>query len=439
MDSITLYDYSTTKVDSPILSSEQIDKLEAYAQTVWDSRVETLYGEGSNVTNQQIIRFDRKNKVSTDKYVGVIKCGDIKVEIRPKILKGRGVNWGLNLLFWLSYNNRLNIPFHKLDIKNHDSDDVLEILTVLFSKYAYNAISIQPYYAYTTEDCESSFMKGQLVFEKYISNIASGRWHKFHISHKPFIFDNLLNRIIKFVVRKLLSVCTMSREELNKLLFILDEVTDISSCTQDDCDRVNVNPLYEDYYTLIDLCRMFIDNLTISNDDGGDNNYSFILPVNLIFEDFVLGFITKHFPDQSAQGQKRGWLAERDGHWVFQTRNDIFLGKSKVIIDTKYKRRESDGDRKGGVSEKDMYQMVSYAVSGGCDKLMLLYPYIDRKSNDKQCNEHIEFKINNGIVDSPEIRIHACSIDICIDFKKSIQSNVTFLEDAFAEILGMLN
>ena len=430
MVDITLYDYSTTAQYASILSSDQVDKIEEYAQIVWENRVRTLYEDDSVTTEQQIIKFGRKHNIKTDKYVGIIKCGDIKIDIRPKILKYKDVNWGQNLLFWLSYSNRLNIPFHELDVKNPDSDDILEILTVLFAKYAYNTISTQPYYTYTVEDCESSFMKGELIFEKYILNIASGRWHKFHISHKPFIFDNLLNRIIKLVAKRLLSVCSFAKDDLNQLLFILDEVTDINNCTLNDCDKINLNPLYEDYYALVNLCRMFIDNLTICYDNGEDNSYSFILPINLIFEDFILGFITKHMPECGAKGQKRGWLATNNGIDVFQTRNDIFLQKYNVIIDTKYKIRKNDDDNKGGVNHTDMYQMTSYAVSGGCNKLLLLYPHVKQ-----QCNDPIEFKIKNKISNSSEIKIKVRNIDICIDFNIPIELNFEILKNALSEIL----
>ena len=434
MTDIILYDYSTTKKGDSILSLEQADKIEEYAQIVWDNRVKMLHNEDKPVsTEQQIIKFDRKGNITTNKYVGIIKHDDVKIEIHPKIIKYRDVNWGLNLLFWLSYSSRINIPFHKMDIKNHECDDILEILALLFAKYAHNTISTQPYYSFTAENCESSFLKGQLNFEKQISNIASGRWHKFHISHKPLIFDNLLNRIIKFVVRKLISVCSLAKDDLSQLIFILDEVTDVNSCSLDDCDKVGLNPLYEEYYSLIDLCRMFIENLTVTYDNGNDNNYSFILPINLIFEDFILGFISKHLPIYEAQGQKRGWLATNNGVNVFQTRNDIFLRKYNVIIDTKYKVRVRDIDsvNKGGVGHNDMYQMLSYAISGGCDRLMLLYPHAIGYYNDP-----VKFKIANKFFHSPEIEINICSIDICIDFSRPIESCIEALENKFEKILS---
>lgn len=432
MQSITLYDYS--KSCTPVnLPPEKIDRLEEYAQSIWNNRVTTLNEENSSNTNQQIIQFDRNNYITTNKYVGVIKYDDVKIEIRPRILNGNGTNWGLNLLFWMSYGTRFNIPFHKLDIKNYDSEDILEILAMLFSKYANSIISSQPYFAYTQEDCESSYLRGRLLFEKQISNLANGRWHKFHISHNPFLYDNLLNRIIKFVVKRLASVCNLAKDNLNQLLFILDEVSDINNCTLSDCDRVNINPLYEDYYILMDMCRMFIENLTTSYDTGDDNNYSFILPMNLVFEDFILGFINKHYPELRAEGQKNGWLASRNGQNVFKTKNDIFLHSHKVIIDTKYKIRRDNENNKGGVDQNDVYQMIGYAVSGDCKTLILLYPHVKKHYNDS-----ILFNINNKLLSKTKINVIVQNIDISVDFNQTLDSNISCLKDRFSNIVEVI-
>jgi 5-methylcytosine-specific restriction enzyme subunit McrC len=48
-----------------------------------------------------------------------------------------------------------------------------------------------------------------------------------------------------------------------------------------------------------------------------------------------------------------------------------------AIIDTKWKRLSPDPlDRKHGVSQADVYQMMAYARVYGCERLMLLYPSV---------------------------------------------------------------
>lgn len=63
---------------------------------------------------------------------------------------------------------------------------------------------------------------------------------------------------------------------------------------------------------------------------------------------------------------------------VFQTRPDLLLkrgGRVIAVIDTKWKRLSADPlDRRHGVAQADVYQMMAYARLYECERLMLLYP-----------------------------------------------------------------
>jgi 5-methylcytosine-specific restriction enzyme subunit McrC len=66
-------------------------------------------------------------------------------------------------------------------------------------------------------------------------------------------------------------------------------------------------------------------------------------------------------------------LAKSNGNAVFQIRNDIYI-PHHLIIDTKYKIRSNDDGLKAGVSQSDLYQMISYALRRNCKSVLLLYP-----------------------------------------------------------------
>ncbi|MBK6989184.1 MAG: hypothetical protein IPH33_13750 [Bacteroidetes bacterium] len=61
-------------------------------------------------------------------------------------------------------------------------------------------------------------------------------------------------------------------------------------------------------------------------------------------------------------------------------RNDIYIDEL-LIIDTKYKIRSNDDGLKAGVSQSDLYQMVSYAIRRNCKNVLLLYPYMESSQN----------------------------------------------------------
>ena len=77
--------------------------------------------------------------------------------------------------------------------------------------------------------------------------------------------------------------------------------------------------------------------------------------------------------------QKTGWLTDEN---VFQLRHDLFLThratKRPLVVDAKYKlRHEPETDKKAGIAQPDMYQLVSYALRSGCPTGLLLYPAPD--------------------------------------------------------------
>jgi 5-methylcytosine-specific restriction enzyme subunit McrC len=64
------------------------------------------------------------------------------------------------------------------------------------------------------------------------------------------------------------------------------------------------------------------------------------------------------------------------GH-LFRLRPDIVVSegaRTRCIADTKWKRLDGK-DRKLGVSQADLYQMLAYARRYTCDRILMIYPY----------------------------------------------------------------
>ena len=88
-----------------------------------------------------------------------------------------------------------------------------------------------------------------------------------------------------------------------------------------------------------------------------------------IFEDFISGFLENKFSsDWNVEYQKSNMNLSTNPE-AFRMQHDIFLTSrrdktKKIIVDTKYKLRDSNfkEDKKKGISQADLYQMVSYAL-----------------------------------------------------------------------------
>lgn len=197
---------------------------------------------------------------------------------------------------------------------------------------------------------------------------------------------------------------------LQEVLFILDDVEDVV-CTVHDAESVSINSFFSDYLLVVDACRMILSHQLYSSRLSDLSHWCLLFPMEYIFEDFVAGFLDTYFSSSwKVEYQKSNmWLTESPR--AFQMQHDIFLtSKSNpsrtVIVDTKYKiRPKSFSDEKKGVSQNDLYQMLSYAVRRGCNEVLVIYPNVceDLKPFDR-------FVIRSGFEGREEIHILAYEI-----------------------------
>jgi 5-methylcytosine-specific restriction enzyme subunit McrC len=366
------------------------------------------------IQRQLFFDFTIDGKISARNFVGVVQYEGIRIEVYPKIFAENEVEntklWQINMLYWFSYCRKVRFPFSFADISKLQFDDFLEMLIYIFANYTEDVISNQPFQAYQNINEETAFLKGHISFEEYTkNNLSTGKWQNFYCKHEPFIYDNLFNRIVKYVTKRLLAVSenSLNKQKLNEILFILNDVSDIP-CSANDCDKVKLNPLFAEHKLILDLSKMYLSNQVIDLEDEDSNNFCFLLPMEYIFEDFIFGFISEYWPELNIKSQSTDFLALSKGSSVFQIRNDIYI-PDKLVIDTKYKIRSNNDGLKAGVAQSDLYQMVSYALRRNCVDVLLLYPYSISASNTPTL-----FQIPSNNLDE-EINIYVKNIDITFD------------------------
>ncbi len=379
--------------------------------------------EQEKIQKQRFFDFTYDGEISARNYVGVVQFEDIRVEIYPKIFAGDDPDnkkkWQLNLLYWLSYCRKIKFPFSFGDVSKIPFDDYLELLIYVFANYAEEILSQQPFQSYQTVEEETTFLRGRLSFDNYVKhNLITGKWQNFYCSYEPFVYDNLFNRIIKYVTRRLYAISQnyLNKEKLSEIIFLLDEVTDIQ-CSAIDCEKVRLNPLFEDHKHILGLCKLFLSNQVIDTEHEDSKNFCFLIPMEYIFEDFVFGFISDKWPELGVKSQSETHLAKNKSEKVFKIKNDIYIN-DKLIIDTKYKVRSTEDGLKAGVSQTDLYQMVSYAIRRNCTNVILLYPMVKGSQN-----EPAEFTIQSDLM-SQELNIHVKNIDITFDDIHEAESKI---------------
>ncbi|MDB5260727.1 MAG: hypothetical protein JWQ14_8 [Adhaeribacter sp.] len=344
---------------------------------------------------QPFLSFDG-NQAKANNYIGFITCNGISIEIYPKVFKFlpnlKKELMHRHLFFWFSYCKRIKFPFNQSFLDNFAIEHFPELIIYLMAKQILETVINQPFLTYEEMEEALSTPRGRINFNRFTKSMSYGRQHLIDCDHEPFIFDNYLNRTIKYCIRllKAQSTQTDTQSILNEIIFLLDEVED-QVCTVGQLNRLRVPIAFEAYEDVIQSCKMILENQIYSHAEYEMKHWSLLFPMEYIFEDFISGFLKEHFSKDFIIEAQKSDLYLHQNPKTFNLQHDILIINKrtgeKIIIDAKYKPRWNltEVDNKRGVSQTDMYQMISYAYRRGTDKVLLIYP----NSSDKLIEDHV--------------------------------------------------
>lgn len=424
---ITLFEYHNVNLKELGLNEghqealqEKFSHIENFLQEIWENRPSRPRAENF-YTSEDAPQLDSKQKfisfmqhkipakIQAQNYVGVVHYEDWTINLLPKIFNvGEDHNNTPeyfirscydHILWWLSYCHKIRFPNYK-DALSSSKADFFEILIYLFSSYTSKILSELVYQCYMEVEDETSFMKGRLNTPAYIrEHISTGRWHKFQCVYEEFTIDNTFNRIVKHVSYILFTHTkdAENKKNLSEILFLLDEVND-EPMTSEDCARIQFNIMYDELKTVLDYCKLFLDNCISYNYKDELQLFAFLLPMEKVFEDFIAGFMQRHLTKMTITTQKTDSLARINEKEKYQIKADLFVecgdGRQPIIADTKYKMVYLKEGTKDGtdtkIAQSDLYQMLAYATRFKVQDIKLLYPItldeVGQSSNEPHAN-----------------------------------------------------
>jgi 5-methylcytosine-specific restriction enzyme subunit McrC len=417
------------------------DDLERTLDNIWADRKrflpsENLYYESSS-KKQRIIDF-RKNEIVPRNWIGTIHVRsndeEYAINLLPKIFHKENHKYTTketdsifaHILWWLSGSEKQNYSTMESSLGALESD-FLEILVFMFSSYTLEIFSATSYHYYDTVNEELETVKGQIDFNKYVQNYAVGNRHKLPCIFDSFQYDNQFNRIVKYVstILKDFTKNKQTKRNLEEILFILDEV-EYTTTSPEDCDKVVLNPIYTEFKTILDNCKMFLSSLSIYKWKDDYSVFALLIPSEKLFENFIFSSLRQNAIPQISNVSRtrpgRTHLVRQAPSLVanrYSMINDIVVkleDKSYILFDTKYKKiyntkiqEEEDLDPVYNISQADIYQMVSYAVGSGISDIGLIYPALPF---EPQKNELPVYEIQDEFTNDTVIRIHPFKVDI---------------------------
>jgi len=447
------------------------DDLEKLLENIWEDRKrympsENLYSESSS-KKQRFFDFG-KNEIIPRNCIGTIylRSNDEEyiINLLPKIFHKENHTYNTketdsiyaHVLWWLSASEKQNYYSIQSSLGAVESD-FLEILVYMFSSYTLETLSLSVYNYYDIVSEELETVRGQVNFNKYVLNYAVGNRHKLPCVFDSFQFDNQFNRIVKFVstLLKDFTKNKKTKSNLEEILFILDEVSYVETTSQD-CEKVVLNPIYTEFKTILDNCKMFLSSLSVYKWKDEYSVFALLIPSEKLFENFIYSMLKlSEIPQISKVSRTRPGrinLVKQAPSLVanrYRMINDIvvkLIDNSYILFDTKYKKiyntkiqDEEDIDPVYNISQADIYQMVSYAVGSGISDIGLIYP---NSPFEFQKNELPVYEIEDEFTNDTIIRIHPFKVDIV--HTEGLELNLsykleTLFEDTSRKLIIQLN
>lgn len=302
-------------------------------------------------------------------FVGQFPLGKgVQLRIRPKVPVG-------NLFAMLEHAYGLGgSNWEDGTIAVETIPQVFEFLAYVLARRTLARVQGGLFQEYAELEEEIPWVKGRLLPPWPRRSAAAGLRCRFP-EQTADLMDNRILVWTLFGLRSFPFTRPEVRGEVGRASRLLAKRVAPTPVAPEDCEGRNYHRLNHDYRLLHGLCRFFLEQGGPNLGEGRGELMPFSLHMPTLFEKFVAEWFRMHLlADWEVRTQHRVPL-EGSGRLAFKV--DLALqerrtGRTVAVLDTKYKRGP-------GPEERDIQQVVAYAVRMGTDTAFLVYPTPDRE------------------------------------------------------------
>lgn len=306
-------------------------------------------------------------------HVGTLELDGWPIEILPKVPVDR-------VLFLVSYG--LDAASWDHAAVDYDSaTSLVDAVGRLFGRLVERALGPGVLHGYRPMEDALHTVRGSIRFGDQVRH-RYGRNLPLEVSFDEFTEDIPENRILKVALWRLgrFPLSEATRNPLRRYESLLGRVR-LHPAT-DAVAEVTWSRLNERYRPAVALARIIAKGGSIDVGDAHHRADGFIINMNRVFEDFVVGGLRAamgHGPNQLVQGAA-GRTLRLDAASLVGLEPDLswWNGSACVLIgDAKYKRLSAKG-----IKHPDLYQLVAYLVATGLRTGVLVYPKTEAQRVD---------------------------------------------------------
>lgn len=358
-DTIVKYEYELLKIDGVLFKQEHWEAL-------------------SLLKKEQRKNFFRvePDAIRFQQYVGVIKVGDLTLEIRPKADKSKEGSkddkWQNVLVDMLAKCGTISISAQQ---RVHLKTGNLNLVELYFERYLdeiQNIVRQGLVKQYDKRSGNVNALKGKLIAHKHFSRNMVHK-ERFYTEHQMYNTDHEIHQLLLLAI-KVVHKITTSRSIQNrcrKLELFFPGVANLAF-QQQKIERIRLSRKLRGYTRGLELARLILLNYSPNVTVGNEPLISFLFDMNKLWEKYVAVRLTHYlssnknqFPDAAVTTQnKRGFWKRK----FLKPDIIVTLGPVIIVIDTKWKIGS------GKLSISDLRQVYTYAHFWKSKKVILLYP-----------------------------------------------------------------
>jgi 5-methylcytosine-specific restriction enzyme subunit McrC len=344
-------------------------------------------------------------------WCGVIQAGGVTVEVLPKIADGDYFDRNVLLrMLAVAY----EFPVSRVGDANlgKQSHSLLHWLIRWFCDELFRIFHAGPLRAYVLRNATLPTIRGRWRPDLDATRSA-GRQDQLNCEFDELTVDNSWNRTLKAalrVTRRLAGGREQLLRDIEMLLAWLSEVEDVP-VTVEELRRLPKNRLVARYDTALRMAEWFLAKESSNLQAGSSKGFALMFEMNMLFQAFLGRLLLGALPEGCTLGKERPrfYLAHNaDGLGRFQMKPDFCVlrgAKVVAIIDAKWKRLDTEGEYgKWGVRQEDVYQLHTYAVAYGCQRVALWYPYHSGLGND-QSRPKFSFLLQGDVVTGSSLQV----------------------------------
>lgn len=296
--------------------------------------------------------------------VGVVRVGDLTIELLPKV--------GLApVLFMLSYALK-PLAWRDQHADLMRSPDLVEALIALFASAVQDAVRPGILHGYRNVDDVLTTVRGRIRIGDQVRT-RTGLPLPVEVSYDDFTPDILENRLLRTAVDVLSVLRLRSAESRRRLRVLRHHLTGISGLPPSrEVPEPHWTRLNERYRPAVALARLIISRTGLEARVGATAASAIVLDMNRVFEEFVrvalreaLRLAPAAFPPGD---QVRGLYLDADRRCRLQPDLSWWRhGRCVVVGDCKYKKVV------GVTPNGDVYQMLAYLTALRLDTGFLVY------------------------------------------------------------------